>query len=78
MQFIREKFIWLVAIPVLIGALALMKYYWPEYPDDNVVEVQVENLIKYETGITVDLTPASKEPDDRCTKEPANGESKGS
>ena len=61
MQYIRDNLIWLIAIPVLIGALALTKYYWPEYPDDCPAEEALEQVIQAETGLAVDLTPGSRE-----------------
>ena len=38
-----------------------VKYFWPNYKDDNAVEQVVEQVIKAETGMAVDLTPDSPE-----------------
>lgn len=34
---------------------------WKQYPQDNVVEEIVEEVIKAETGVDIDLTPDSQE-----------------
>lgn len=36
-------------------------YFWKSYPQDNVVEEAIEDLIEHKTGIEIDLTPFSKE-----------------
>lgn len=48
----------------IIGMIILwgsIKLYYPAYKDDNPIEEAVEEVIKEETGIVVDLTPESKE-----------------
>lgn len=53
-QFISDK--WKVAVivfaAVIVGYLSLI---W--LPKDNPIEKEVEEIIKEETGLTVDLTP---------------------
>lgn len=48
-------------IPVAMGAVFLVKLYWPNYQDDNIVEETIEQVIESQTGIDVDLTPLSSE-----------------
>lgn len=53
-QFISDK--WKIAVivfaAVIVGYLSLI---W--LPKDNPIEKEVEEIIKEETGLTVDLTP---------------------
>ncbi len=55
-------------IPAAMGAVLVVKYYWPNYKDDNVVEETIEQVIESQTGIDVDITPLSKEKKDANTK----------
>lgn len=45
----------------LIGSFAGIKYYFPNYKDDNIIEEKLEELIKDQTGLDVDVTPLSTE-----------------
>jgi hypothetical protein len=52
----------LIKILIIAGSLAtvgVIKYYYPAYRDDNPIEEAAEAVIKYETGVDVDLTPLS-------------------
>lgn len=44
----------------LIAGLGI-KTFWPEYPDDNIVEESIEIYIKDQTGMDIDITPLSPE-----------------
>lgn len=52
-------------IPVIIlvaGFLVFtISHTWKNYPQDNAIEEIVEDVIKVETGVDVDLTPQSPE-----------------
>ena len=52
---------WVLAIPALFGVFYLAKLMFPVYKDDGVIEEQIEQVIKDNTGIEVDLTPSSPE-----------------
>lgn len=54
-------FFFIVAIAVLCGCSSLNRYFGLE--DDNPIEEAIEELIRYETGIDIDLTPGSPEYD---------------
>jgi hypothetical protein len=58
------SYLWYLLIPVLGLSIYGIKKIWPNYKDDNVVEEAVEKVIEKETGIDVDLTPASPEKKD--------------
>ena len=49
----------------IIAAAASLGYgvtlFFPKVKEDNVVEEAMEEIIKQQTGIDVDLTPNSKE-----------------
>lgn len=44
---------------VFLGSCGLE--WWKYYPQDNVVEEVVEEVIKDKTGMDIDLTPSSPE-----------------
>ena len=49
---------------LLVGSLLtvfILKLYNPSYQDDNPIEEKVEQVIQYETGVDIDLTPFSPE-----------------
>lgn len=51
-----------VCLPIiLLGTVALAWYGCCKYPQDNIIEEIVEDIIEDETGIDVDLSPYSKE-----------------
>lgn len=56
--------LWMKAL--IVGAAILvtasLKYMWPSYKDDNPVEECIEEVIKEQLGVAVDLTPLSEEP----------------
>lgn len=62
----------LVAAVALALAVLAIKEYWPEYPDDNVVEESAEEIIYGAAGVDVDLTPNSPEKSP-VTKVPTEG-----
>ena len=45
----------------LMASIAVVKYYYPAYKDDNVIEEKVEKVVQLKTGLDMDLTPTSKE-----------------
>jgi hypothetical protein len=45
----------------LMASIAVVKYYYPSYKDDNVIEEKVEKVVQLKTGLDMDLTPTSKE-----------------
>jgi len=48
-------------IITVIMVSACGTYFWKNYPQDNVIEEAVEDIIKHKTGLDLDLTPHSKE-----------------
>lgn len=63
LAFISTSTFWVIAIPVGLGLVYIIKKYWTGYEDDNEAEQFVERVIKDKTGISVDLTPSSPEPE---------------
>lgn len=59
---------WVLAIPVLFGVFYFVKMMFPAYQDDNLVEIAIEDMIDSNAHIKIDLTPDSKEADDRWEK----------
>jgi len=56
--------LWWIKGLIVAGALftgVTVKYFWPNYPDDNPVEEFAEKIIKDKTGMEVDITPFSQE-----------------
>lgn len=51
----------IVVVLMLLGAILIMKHFYPSYKDDNVVEEKIEKVIHLKTGLDMDLTPTSKE-----------------
>ena len=53
----------LVTIIVMVVGLSILtiSHTWKSYPQDNIVEEIVEDVIKVETGEDVDLSPQSPE-----------------
>ncbi len=50
----------IVKAMIIAGAIAsvgVIKFYYPAYKDDNVIEQAVEKAIEYETGANIDITP---------------------
>lgn len=47
-------------LAVLSGALGIGITYYYHLPADNPVEQVAEEVIKYETGVDVDLSPKDK------------------
>lgn len=45
---------------VLAGSLGLGLTYYYHLPSDNPVEQIAEEVIKYETGVDIDLSPKDK------------------
>lgn len=35
--------------------------WWKDYPEDNIVEEVVEDIIEHETGVDIDLSPNTPE-----------------
>ena len=62
-EWFMSNLVWLIAIPLAFAIVAVVKRYWPGYKDDNKVEQVVEEVIKDNTGISLDLTPSSPEPE---------------
>jgi len=52
------KFVVITGSFLAVGAI---KFFYPDYKDDNVVEELVENVIENQTGFDLDLTPLSPE-----------------
>jgi len=52
-----------VIVIFLMASIAVVKYYYPAYKDDNVIEEKVEKVVQLKTGLDMDLTPTSKEKD---------------
>lgn len=52
----------IVKVMIIAGAIAsvgVIKFYYPFYKDDNVIEEAVEKAIEYKTGVNIDITPLS-------------------
>jgi len=56
----KVKF-WTAIVIAMLSAIVASCSYFSWYPQDNVVEEIVEELIKKETGIDIDLSPFSPE-----------------
>ncbi len=52
-----------VIVIFLMASIAVVKYYYPAYKDDNVIEEKVEKVVQLKTGLDMDITPTSKEKD---------------
>lgn len=63
MAFLTENLLWFALIPVAFALVFVIKKYWPSYSDDNIVEEKIEEVIKNKTGLNLDLTPSSPEPE---------------
>jgi hypothetical protein len=63
LAFISTSTFWVVAIPIGLILVYIIKKYWTGYEDDNAAEQFCERVIKDKTGIKVDLTPSSPEPE---------------
>lgn len=50
---------YLTFILIMMTSCSLLK----QYPNDNIFEEMIEGIIKKETGVDIDLTPNSKEPE---------------
>lgn len=52
----------IISIAIVCSILGVLHYVYSKFgiKDDNVVEQAVEQLIKDETGLDIDLTPESK------------------
>jgi hypothetical protein len=50
-----------IIVIFLMASIAVVKYYYPAYKDDNVIEEKVEKVVQLKTGLDMDLTPTSKE-----------------
>lgn len=55
-----------IKIAIVAGAVLIgggIKYFWPSLKDDNPIEEAAEKIIEKETGVDVDLSPLSPDPD---------------
>ena len=68
-----KKIIMTALILFGITGCAKLAFWAKEYPEDNMIEELVEELIKEKTGKDIDLSIFSKEKDEEhecpCTKE---------
>lgn len=48
------KFYWFIIV-IYLSFMILRQFTW--YPTDNTVEQKIEEAIKIETGLDIDLTP---------------------
>lgn len=55
---------------ILVGSLVIIgcDRFCKDYPDDNIIENLLEDIIKSETGLEIDLTPESIEDENRWSK----------
>lgn len=51
----------IVLVISLLGSFAGIKHYFPNYKDDNVLEEKLEEIVKDQTGVEIDVTPFSPE-----------------
>ncbi len=51
---------WIVVASGFVTVFVI-KMFYPDYKDDNVIEEAVESYVKYETNIDVDFSPLSPE-----------------
>lgn len=49
------------AIPVALIIAMLVYKNWPSLPQDNPVEEFIEEILQEKTGISIDISPDSKE-----------------
>jgi len=57
----KKVFIGIIATLASLGVFHIINQYFG-LKDDNVFEVAVEEAIKIETGLDIDLTPEAKQP----------------
>ncbi len=57
------ELVWKVVACSLAGIIGLVSVYVAKFPQDNPIEELSELVIKDQSGIDIDLTPLSKEPD---------------
>lgn len=57
-----------IVVALSFVAVWVVKFFFPHYQDDNVVEEIAETVIEKETGFAVDLTPNSPEENDTIKK----------
>lgn len=63
MNLILKQVLKMVFIPLALTASAAFYKYYAWIQEDNFVEEMVEDIIKENVGIDIDLTPESKEKD---------------
>jgi uncharacterized membrane protein len=56
-----NKYVGAAIIAFLIAGIAIVKYFYKGYRDDNFIEEKIEKVILDKTGIDADLTPNSPE-----------------
>mgnify|MGYP001578401074 CR=1 FL=1 len=53
------------SIVVLVIILGSCGTFWKSYPEDNIIENSIENVIESESGLKIDLSPFSPEDENR-------------